>query len=244
VLFQIDGITQSPVSVQRSPGMVTATFTTTALVVGPHTIMAHYSGDAAYAASDSNPVDQTVSPLQTGNLGTSMPPPPSPSQAAADGPVVTGVQRFGFHAMPTRVVITFDEPLAAGPAQDPANYQIVTLGGPGRGGAQVGHHTPVASALYNPLTHTVTLEPAQRLDVHNLYELTLEGTSPGSLSDLAGRLLDGRRSDVPGSNFLTVLSFNTLVTSMDGPALRRLARVAHLRIATAPRGERSSGRLP
>ena len=48
---------------------------------------------------------------------------------STDGPQVTGVDRYGYHMQPTYVLISFDGPLAVGPAEDVANYQIVGPGG-------------------------------------------------------------------------------------------------------------------
>jgi type VI secretion system secreted protein VgrG len=111
---------------------------------------------------------------------------------------------------PTTLVIHFNEGLSPAQAQSAAEYQIVTLGGPGRGGSRVGQHTALSRALYDPSTNTVTLETATRLDVHNRYRLMIAGSTPGGLSDTAGRLLDGKDNGVPGSDFVTIISFKTL----------------------------------
>ncbi len=39
------------------------------------------------------------------------------------------VQRFGFHEMPTRLVLTFDRSLDATAAEDMSNYRITTMSG-------------------------------------------------------------------------------------------------------------------
>ena len=52
VQFVVDGVNAgSPVSVTTSGGVTTASFTTSALTVGTHTITASYSGDSNYAGS-------------------------------------------------------------------------------------------------------------------------------------------------------------------------------------------------
>ena len=58
------------------------------------------------------------------------------------------VQRFGFHMMPTRLVLTFDRALDATAAQNLSNYRITTASG-GR--------IKLKSAVYDDRTHTVTL---------------------------------------------------------------------------------------
>src|SRR4029077_7751075 len=52
VQFQIDGINAgSPVSVHISGGLITASFSTTTLAVGTHTVTASYSGDTNFTSS-------------------------------------------------------------------------------------------------------------------------------------------------------------------------------------------------
>jgi hypothetical protein len=192
VTFTIDGVPQSRVGLVRVGNAFEATFTTT-LTPGTHTIIASYSGDAFFASSTSTTLVQVVQSAPNG-----------------DGPTVTAVQRFGFHAMPTTVVLTFSTALDPARAQDVSNYRIITLGGPGRGGKRVGHRVAVHQVVYDPTAHTVTLHPAEPLDVHNRYELTVAGTGPTGLADTSGRLLDGKKTGMPGSDYVTVISFATL----------------------------------
>jgi uncharacterized repeat protein (TIGR01451 family) len=131
-----------------------------------------------------------------------------------DGPRVTSVQRFGFHAQPTTLVLTFDKLLDAARAQDPANFQIVGLGGARR-------RIRVSTATYNPATRTVTLRPAQRLNLHNLFRLTVVGIGPSGVTDNSGILLDGQGSGEPGSNFVTIVSAADLVLTTTNPAFLR-----------------------
>jgi type VI secretion system secreted protein VgrG len=126
-------------------------------------------------------------------------------------PTVVGLQRFGFHAQPTILVVSFSLPLDPAAAQNVGNYRIVTLGGPGRGGSLRGHVTPVSEALYDPVARTVTLYTAQRLDIHNLYQITINGTAPGGLRGIDGVLLAGAGTGKPGSNFVGLISRKTLV---------------------------------
>jgi uncharacterized membrane protein len=288
VTFRIDGVPQTPVTLQPVNGVAVATFTTARLAPGAHTITASYSGNASFSTSASSPVADTVSPATVTTALVATPNPSGPGRpvtftafvagnsAAAptgfvvfldgtttigtatltagaatlsatlspgthtiravyggdtnyaaeaspplaqvvttgDGPTVTNVQRFGYHAMPTSLVLTFSEPLDPARAQNVNNYQIVNLGGPGRDGNLVGQRIAVRSAIYNPTTLTVTLDPAQQLDVHNQYRLTVVGTAPNGLTDITGLLLDGAGTGKPGSNFVTVISRQTLA----GPA--------------------------
>jgi trimeric autotransporter adhesin len=126
---------------------------------------------------------------------------------------VTAVERFGFHEQPTILVLSFNEPLDPARAQSASNYQIVTLGGRGRGGSHIGQVTPVARAIYDPLNSTVILLPAKRLDLHNLYRLTVNGAPPNGLTDSHENPLDGSGNHQPGSNFVTVISGKTFAGS-------------------------------
>jgi type VI secretion system secreted protein VgrG len=156
-------------------------------------LTAVFGGNGSLSMSTSNAVSQVVSP------------------SAAVAPTVTNTQRFGFHQQPTTLVLTFSAALTATPAQNVSNYQIMTLGGPGRGGSNVGHITPVTSAVYNATAHTVTLSPSQRLDVHNRYQLTVTGTVPGGLVGSTGLPLNG--SGKSGTDYVTVITRSTLAGS-------------------------------
>ncbi|WP_406698511.1 choice-of-anchor Q domain-containing protein [Singulisphaera sp. Ch08] len=129
---------------------------------------------------------------------------------------VVGVQRYGFHAQPTTLVLRFSTALDPARAQDLANYQIVTLGGHGRRSARVGRVTRVRAAVYDAATGSVTLHPAQRLDLRTTYRLTVRGSAPGGLASPTGVLLDGVGTGQPGSDFVTTISRGTLIRASRG----------------------------
>ena len=116
-------------------------------------------------------------------------------------PTVVDLRRFGYHAQPTILVVSFSEPLDAAQAQDVSNYRIVKVGG--SGGGRV---TRVSDAVYDSVTRTVKLYMAQRLNVHDLYKITITGTAPGGLTGTDGTLLDGAGNGEPGSNYVEVFS--------------------------------------
>jgi len=62
VTFTIDGQAQALVTLTEVGGSDQATFTTSTLIPGTHTITAAYSGDATFASSGSNTVSVTISP--------------------------------------------------------------------------------------------------------------------------------------------------------------------------------------
>ena len=102
------------------------------------------------------------------------------------------VQRFGFHMMPTRLVLTFDRALDATAAENISNYRITTLSG-GR--------IKLKSAVYDDRTHTVTLRPVNRMNLHRRYSITIDGSRPSGVEDAAGELLDGTRSGTTGTDY-------------------------------------------
>ena len=109
-----------------------------------------------------------------------------------DGPLVFSLQRYGYHWMPTTVVLTFNQALDATTAQDPQDYRII---GP------AGRTIRVKEAVYDPAANTVTLHPARRIDIHYRYKLIVDGTAPGGLTNTQGQLLDGTDSGEPGSDY-------------------------------------------
>jgi hypothetical protein len=143
-----------------------------------------------------------------------------------DGPEVMKVKRYGYHWMPTTIVVTFNEALNPAAAVDRKDYRIF---GP------AGRRIRVKRAVYDPATFTVILHPARRINIHHKYKFIIEGTGPGGLKNTAGQLLDGTASGHPGSNFKTALTWRNLV--LDPPPHERLhqsnARVAKPKIDTA-----------
>jgi hypothetical protein len=136
----------------------------------------------------------------------------------AVAPTVISVQRFGFHSDPTRIVLGFSTGLDPIPAQDIHNYSIV---GPG------GQSIAVVKAAYSPQSNTVVLSLHSRLNLHLIYRLTVNGSSPGGVTDTFGTLLDGAANGLPGSNFATNITASDLVLGKHVPG--GPARMAHLR---------------
>ncbi len=154
-----------------------------------------------------------VSPAGTGAVNVTVVTPngTSPGSAAAQftfaaaAPTVVTLVRFGFHAQQTSLVLTFSAALNPTPAQDVKNYQIATADGT---------VIPVTSAVYDPTALTVTLIPAQHLTLTAMYQLTVNGTTPGGLTSATGVPLDGAGNGTPGTNFVRMFSGGILA----GPA--------------------------
>ena len=161
-----------------------ASLVTSALSVGAHAITAVYSGDAKFPAS-------TGSATQT---------------VTGDGPRVTSIRRFGYHNRPTVLVLGFSTPLNPATAQNLANY---ALSGPiGRNG---GHAIAIASAVYDPTAHTVTLHPRHTLNLHRHYRLQISGTHAGGVTNTSGLLLDGAGTGHPGSDYIRTFGMDIFV---------------------------------
>lgn len=179
--------------------------------------------------NDPTPADNAVSLASVVKTASSSP-----------GPVVTGVHRLGFHAQPTRIVLSFNEPLDAATAQNPANYQIVALGPMGsRSGSDP--TVRITQAVYDAGAGTVTLIPAERLNLHDLFRLTVVGTGPGGVADTSGNLLDGDGSGDAGTSYVTIVSARNLVMTTTNPSIvakyhRIVSHQAPFLRAAFPRG--------
>lgn len=193
VTFTIDGRALPPVSLTIAGGQDVATLSTAALTPGDHTITAVYSGDTFFASSLSNSVN--------------------PAVLSVDGPRVVSVQaemqakRHGGRRKPPTLVITFDEALNPGLAEDLADYHLVS---------ERRKHRPtlvIRSAVYDSATQTVTLTPKQPLNRHKVYQLTITGAAPNGVADTHGNWLDGQGDGRPGGAFVTTVTGRNFVTS-------------------------------
>ena len=177
--------------------------------MGSHSFAAVYNGDADFATAMSVTIETVIAPT----------PPP----ATSIGPRLTGVQRFGFHAMPTTVVLTFDQPLDPGFAEDVRNYVILDPSG---------HRFRINRAVRHPTRLTVTLHPAQRISIHHPYQLTVNGAGPGAVSNMSDQPLDSVDAGQPGSNDHVVLTWRQLV-------LGDVSRAFRIRYGLVPKGPRA-----
>ena len=189
VTFTVNGVPQAPVPLSVVNGQAQAGLTLNGLAAGTYQVQAFYAGTADFAASMSGVVGVVVSPA-----------------VPADGPQVIGVARYGYHRMPTEVVLTFNQPLDPSRAQDPANYLI---------SSSLGRPVKVAAAVYDAANDTVTIYPSRRLNVHQIFVLTVNGEGPFGVTSTNGELLDGSGSGRPGGDFVTAIDRQTLA----GPSL-------------------------
>ncbi len=145
-------------------------------------------------------------------------------------PTVVSLERFGYHAGPTTLVLRFSAPLDAATATDVRNYRLSqVLAG--------GHRATIRirSAAYDPASRTVTLTPARPLYLFAHYQLVVNGTSPTGVSDIYGNLLDGAGTGRPGSDYVRVFGQEVLVGQLPpaGPRVRVAAQHAAAQHAAA-----------
>jgi IPT/TIG domain len=129
--------------------------------------------------------------------------------STTDGPKVTNVVRYGYHAQPTYFVIDFNMPLDRASAQLVSNYSVVAWKIVGL----IGQTFPVKSATYNAKSDTVTLAFPRRLLLRKNYTLTINGTTASGVKNINGALLDGANTGQPGSNSVTTISQYNLAGS-------------------------------
>lgn len=124
----------------------------------------------------------------------------TPAVSPSTGQTILRLQRFGFHHQTALIELTFNISLDPTRAQNPANYILQGVGRHGRFFA-------ISAAIYDPIGHTVTLVPADRLlALRASYRLTVIGTGPLGVTDSTGALLDGLNNNKPGSNYVKVFS--------------------------------------
>jgi len=105
------------------------------------------------------------------------------------GPIPTNVQRYGFHAQPTLIAVTFNEPLAPAGATNLNNYQLTAAGPDGRLGTRDDVTITLKSVALDPTSQIVVLAPRHPLALRQSYQLVIAGGSNG-VTDLAGNGVD------------------------------------------------------
>ncbi len=145
------------------------------------------------------PTDPTepppTDPTQPPPTDPTQPPPTDPTQPPTttdptQPPVVINLQRFGFHAQPTLLVLTFSEPLDLEQARNISNYDL-RYAGPGR---LSGTRIAVDSATYDPISNTVTLALQQLLPLRRTYRLAVENLGTNFEKTFGDEILSGPSS--------------------------------------------------
>jgi hypothetical protein len=193
VLFSVDGQQPIAVPLQVINGQDQASFTTSSLSLGQHTVSAVYGGDSSYIPSSSTTAAVTIH----------------------DGPTILSVQRMGVHALATTIVLTFSEPLDADGAQQVSNYQLTTPQGRPIRIRKAVYDSATNSVTLHPAIR-LSLRRVYGLTVVASIGNLIDGSGRvagviGEIKDLSGLLLDGAGNGQPGSNFYTSISRANLV---------------------------------
>jgi hypothetical protein len=132
-------------------------------------------------------------------------------------PRVLRLQRFGVRTQPTRIVLTFDEPMNPYLAQLTSNYVFRPVIR-GRVQSKPRQAIRVASAVYDPVSQTVTLRTAKRLNLSQVYQITVNGSAPQGLTNVSGILLDGKGNGLAGSNLVMSFTGGASLKGIRGPS--------------------------
>ena len=135
----------------------------------------------------------------------------SRSPLIPEGPRIVGLERLGYHNLPTSLVLTFNMPLDPSHARDVHNYVLRATVEDGRLTFRPTHRIAILSAVYDPVVNRVTLRPASRLDLHRAYQPTVSGAPFKGLREAHGVPLDGVGTGQGGSDYVaTILGFNVI----------------------------------
>jgi|GEM_PF-1554402 len=118
-------------------------------------------------------------------------------------PTVVGLERFGVHRQPTRLVLSFSEGLDPARASNLQNYVLVHAGRDGVIGTRDDRQVRLRGAVYHSANSTVSLRPAQLLSLRQRFTLTVRGTPPTGLANPAGVFLAGNGTGQPGTDYVT-----------------------------------------
>jgi uncharacterized repeat protein (TIGR01451 family) len=133
---------------------------------------------------------------------------------------IASAQRMGIHGQPTTLLLRFGAPVDPAWAENTGNYHVVQLGG--------SHRTiRFRSAVYDAATTTVTLRPFHRLNLHDLFRLTVVGAGTSGLTGPFEHVPDGPNTTAAtGASFVTIISAADLVlTTTNYTILREYRKI-------------------
>ena len=131
-------------------------------------------------------------------------------------PRVLRLQRFGRGIQPTRIVLSFDEPMNPTLAELTKNYAFRRVVR-GRVLSRPQQVIRVRSAVYDAANETVTLTTAKRLNLHQIFQITASGIPPQGLENVSGVPLDGKGNGSPGSSFVLRFGGRASLKGIPGP---------------------------
>lgn len=119
-------------------------------------------------------------------------------------PRISSFVRRGFHTIPTRLMVTFDQSMAPSTTSDARHYTLIAPGRDGRFGTRDDRTVHLRSVKYNASTRMATVTPRPLLPRTSRFRLVVSGR----VTDTYGRGLDGRADGHPGTDaVLDVASF-------------------------------------
>ena len=125
--------------------------------------------------------------------------------------------------------------MAPASAEDVANYRLNPISG-----RRLGPAIPIKAAVYDPVTHTVTLRTVNPVYLYDQYQLTVIGTPPSGVSNTSGQFLQGQGSGHPGTNYVTtfgesILAGPNMTSSMSRATRARIRKTWRHELAYAAR---------
>jgi len=132
-------------------------------------------------------------------------------------PAVSQLSWSGTSRSISSLTLSFNAPLMASLATNPANYRLIDLSA---GGQIVATRAPVYGQVYSTQTFTVTLDPITPLASGQTYEIMAMGTGAAPIRDLAGDVLGATSAGQPGSNYVATFEQGTNLQYVDGSGNR------------------------
>jgi hypothetical protein len=224
VTFLIDGAAQAPVALEIVNGQAIARLVLSGLLAGTHTIAARYDGASGFDSSTSASSAIVVSPDTAPGRDTTP-------------PVVVSVARFGVHAQPTRLVLSFSEDLDPAEAANLVHYRVMGPGRDGRLGTPDDRPIRLRRVSYDAATRSVTLLPAARLPLRGKFLVVVLDAGVAGVVDRSGNPLDGDGDGRPGGAFRATVGRQSLVLDGSVPsAPRRFPSARKLVSKAGPHG--------
>ena len=121
---------------------------------------------------------------------------------------VTNVQWTGTVQDIRQIFVTFNKPLIASTADNPANYALVDVGKDGKFGTLDDQGVPLNAPAYTSSIYTVTLTPTQPLRANEFFHLWINGSAPGGIEDLGSNMLTGNGTTA-GTSYTALLARGT-----------------------------------
>jgi hypothetical protein len=130
-------------------------------------------------------------------------------------PTVGGIMRYGYHNLPTTLVVMFSEPMDTRTVINTDNYVLLAHLRHHRGQI-VGKRIPIAELVYEPQLNAVAIRPGKRLPLHQRYQITLLSGGESGLRDLAGNPLDGNANGIGGDHYVRIFGNEIWQKPVDG----------------------------